>query len=284
MLRPTWGFVLLAGCATVETETHLRHTQGLERCDDGDLVAAAYPGDWPEVIIEVQQERTCATPVEDEYDVERSINVSRDVATGVAAGVGAVAGLAADIVLMQLMERSGAYSSSSARGEELLALPLLGAVVFGSIVQGHQVVARQTISHDVRVDTSYLTRHEEDAAYDGELSAAVVPLGPLRGGHVRVPLDVATRVYGRTLQLGARRVSWSVRPRAWVPGLLPACERAARVWQARGFEQLPVPAIQAASDDAEACARDGWPFAETMVNRLAQTCRERFKTSCAHAH
>ncbi len=272
--------VVLAGCSTVEHATVVSTTRGPERCGNGDLVANVFPADWPNVTVEIVEQRSCSTTIRETVDVTRELRLPRDTAYWIGGGIGAAAGLAASIALQ-------AYTNSTAgsfnRGDGYMMLMLAGAAAGTGLVEGLNVTRQaQALPGEVRVVTSHESRSEDYAPRHGLLSHGKDPLGEVRDGRARVPLELAMGVYGRPLLLDGRRVEWSVRSTAWVPGRLPACERAARAWETGGFETASAKALREAEADAEACMKDGWPFAGSMVSRLTQVCRDRFTAaSCA---
>lgn len=273
--------LLLAGCSTVEHTTVVSTTRGPERCANGDLVASVFPGDWPNVTVEVVEQRACSTAIEEKVDVQRELRLPRDTAYWIGAGIGAAAGLGASIALQ-------AYTNSSPgsfnRGDGYLMLMLAGGAAGAGLVQGLNV-SRQTqpLPGEVRVETKYESRTDDHhVPRAGLLTHGKNPLGEVREGRAHVPLELAMAIYGRPLQLDGRRVEWSVRSNAWVPGRLPACVRLAAVRDGPALSALPQGALARAEDDADACAKDGWPFAGTMLMRLSTECRERFNGSCRH--
>ena len=286
-MRLTYGWVLLlaAGCATVETSTVVGRTKGRERCDVGELVASVFPGEWPNVTIEVVEQRSCATAIEEQREVRRELRMSRDVAHGIGAGAGAVAGVAAMIALQQYTSRTTPRSSFN-RTDGYLLLPLAGAAAGSMVVEALNLTQHvQPIAGEVRVETSHVRRDDERFAGAGLLSHRATPLAVLHGGRAQLPVELVMGVYGRPLELDGRFVDWSVRASAWVPGRLPACVRAAEVHRAgaQGLAALGPREQQQAEADARACQRDGWPFATTLLGRVAQECRARFQSTCANA-
>jgi hypothetical protein len=279
------GGVLLAGCATVEHSTVVEQTRLPERCGTGDLVARVFPADWPNVVIEVMEQRSCATELQEKVAVQRELRVSRELAHGIGAGIGAAAGVAAMIALQKYMTPS--YSTYN-QGDGWMMLPLAGAAAGSMLVEGLNVSRQaQPLPGEVRVVSSWTRREEESFKRTGLLSHGATPLAELRDGRAHIPLELAMGVYGRPLQLDGRVVDWSVRATAWVPGRLPACVRAAQANEvaalAGGWGGFSVRELQRAETDAEACVRDGWPFAQTMLTRVAQECRERVHGSCQSA-
>jgi len=276
LMRPALA-LLLAGCSTVEHTTVVSTTRGPERCGQGDLVASVFPADWPNVTVEIVEQRSCATAIEEKLDVQRELKLPRETAYWIGAGLGAAAGVGASIALQAYTNRTpGSFN----RGDGYLMLAFAGAAAGVAAVEGLNV-SRQTqaLPGEVRVVTSYESRADEHLPRAGLLSQAKSPLGELRHGRARLPLELAMAVYGRPLLLDGRRVEWSVRSNAWVPGRLPACVRLAQV-QERGLTGLAAAELARAQDDADACAKDGWPFAGTMQMRIANECRERFEGSC----
>jgi hypothetical protein len=277
--------MLLAGCATVEHSTVVSQTRRPEECGKGDLVAAVFPGDWPNVVIEVQEQRTCTTGIDATYQVQRELRVSRDVAYWVGAGVGAAAGVGAMFALQKYMSRT---PTTFNQGDGYLMLPLAGAAMGAALVGGLNATKQvQPLSGEVRVETSWERREVERPASIGLLSHRATPLAELRGGRAKLPLELAMSIYGRPLKLDGRLVDWSLRASAWVPGKLPACVRAADANEAfkraGGWTTFSTRELARAEADAEACMKDGWPFAGTMLSRITVECRARVHGSCLYA-
>ncbi len=269
--------VALAGCSTVESSTVLSSTRGLERCKQGDLVASVFPGDWPNVDLEVHEERTCATPIEQTVKVDRELRVSRDVPLWIGGGLGAAAGVGA----MVLLTKASASRSLSYRynySDAFLALPLAGGAAGAAVVEAlHPDQQTQTLPSEVRVVTAYEERFGDEHPSSGPLMLGSVEVAKLAHGHASVPIDVAARVYQQPIRLGGRRVWWTIRSGAWVPGRLPACERAASV---KSVEALAGGELVERFADAVMCSRDGWSFAQRLSRRLDAECQRRFDAPC----
>ena len=279
-VRALLTVLLLAGCSTVESATVLSSTRGLERCRKGDLVATVFPADWPNVTIEVQEERTCATPIEQTVKVERELRVSRDMATYVAGGLGAGAGVAVMILALKATPQQSSFN----RGDGLLLLPLAGAAAGATLVQGlprEQQV--QQLPGEVRVVTAFEERSGDVLPSTGLLTLEGRGLAELRDGRAHVPVELAMSIYQRPIRLGDRRVWWSLRPGTWVPGRLPACERAATAWQSGDLYVFSLSELIALETDAERCSSDQWPFAPSLKRKAHDVCRERFGAACGAA-
>lgn len=276
-MRAPLALVLLAGCSTIESSTLVSSTRGLERCRKGDLVATAFPADWPNVVIEVHEERTCATPIEQTVKVDRELRVSRDMATYVAGGLGAGAGVAVMILAIKAMPAQSSFN----RGDGLLMLPLAGAAAGATLVQGlprEQQVQR--LPGEVRVVTAFEERSGDVLPSVGLLTLDGRGLAELHDGRAHVPVDLAMRIYQRPIRLGERRVWWSLRPGSWVPGRLPACERAAAAWQSGDLYGFSMSELIGLEADAERCSSDQWPFAPSLARKARDVCRERFGDAC----
>lgn len=274
-------FVALAGCSTVESSTVLSSTRGLERCRQGDLVASVFPADWPNVDLEVHEERTCATPIEQRVKVDRELRVSRQVPLWIGGGLGAAAGVGAMVLLMKAAP-ARSYSYAYNYGDAYLALPLAGGAAGAAMVEAlHPDQQTQTLPSEVRVVTTYDERSDDDHPAAGALMLDSSEVARLEHGHARVPIDVATRVYQQPIRLGGRRVWWTIRSGAWVPGRLPACERAASV---ASVDALGSGELVDRFADAVTCGRDGWSFAQRLSRKLDAECQRRFDAPCVAAH
>lgn len=276
-MRACLAVLLLAGCSTVESSTVLSSTRGLERCRRGDLVATVFPADWPNVTLEVHEERTCATPIEQTVKVDRELRVSRDVATYVGGGLGAGAGVAAMVLTLKALPPQSSFN----RADGLIMLPLAGAVAGATLTQGLQRDQQvQRLPSEVRVVTAFEERSGDELPSTGLLTLEGRGLAELRDGRAHVPVDLAMAIYQRPIRLGERRVWWSLRPGTWVPGRLPACERAAAAWQSGDLYRLSLSELTGLEADAERCIGDEWPFARTLRRQAGEVCRERFGAAC----
>lgn len=276
-MRALLAVLLLAGCSTVESATVLSSTRGLEHCRKGDLVATVFPADWPNVTLEVHEERTCATPIEQTVKVDRELRLSRDVPAWVGGGLGAGVGVAAMVLTLKALPQAGSYN----RADGLLMLPLGGALAGATLASSlpHEQQT-QRLPSEVRVVTEYEERSGEELPSIGLLTLEGRGLVELRDGRAHVPVDLAMSIYQRPIRLGDRRVWWSLRPGSWVPGRLPACERAAAASQPGDLYRLSLNELLGLEADADRCGRDEWLFARSLRRKVGEVCRERFGPAC----
>lgn len=280
MIRTCAALGLIAGCSTVESSTVLSSTRLAERCGKGDVVATVHPADWPYVEVEVHEERSCATPVEQTVRVDRELRVTRDMASYVGAGVGATIGGALMVVALKAVPQQSSYN----RVDGLLMLPLAGAVAGATLTQG---LAReqqvQRLPSEVRVVTELETHPPDELPSTGLLTLEGRPVATVSDGRARMPLELAMSIYQRPVRLDGRRAWWSLRPGVWVPGKLPACERAGRAWQGTDLYRHSAAELADLEADAERCSSDSWAFANRLHRKVVEVCRERFGTTCAAA-
>jgi hypothetical protein len=193
----------------------------------------------------------------------------RGIGTALTAVVGGALGTGAAIGLSHAVHQD----SYATNGLEYLSLPLVGAVAAVALLK-HDEVATST-ERSVDVATSF-ERHDRDVSGpDGQLSAGGAPVATLVGGQGTLPLELAMMAYRQPLELNGRTVEWSTR--SWIPGLNPACERAARV---KSVERLPTNALAGVDNDAAVCAKDGWAFADELSWKVAAECKRRLGGSC----
>src|SRR5437868_481181 len=105
-MRALLAGVLLCACSsTVDSKQLLKSERAGERCEAGALIASAFPGRWPDVVIEVREQRDCAVEIKDTFAVTPTTKV-RGVGTVVAGLLGATLGVVADVALTKATQRT----------------------------------------------------------------------------------------------------------------------------------------------------------------------------------
>jgi hypothetical protein len=294
-MRFSWAALLAIGCTTVRTGRELRGTDvGPTRCGQSSYVVTAMPLDYPNVLLDVVEDRACEVEVSQTYVEHYEVHVSETVIQWTAVGLGALAGLGGFFALERsyrpttttVPQYPGGYTVAY-QGDAAIILPFVGAVAgfAGWYLLGKGQTPVETLPAQTEVDRHIEPRLQHTASVDGTLTLLDGSSATeLHGGHAVMNVQLAQRAHREGLLLDGRPIEWSVRAGTWAPALTPQCARTQDAAEAAAaFETAPLGALARASRDAAACASEGWRFASEVARRLERICQRRFDSRCEAA-
>jgi hypothetical protein len=278
----TSSLILVTACTTVQTGRELKSTEvDPPKCAEPELVVTATPADYPNVLLEVTEERSCISTSHDTWLVHSEMHGSPMILGIAGALIGAAAGVGG---LFALQSQYSQSESLAYRGDASIILPFVGALAgFGAsqLVRNPNLTETLTPVEETESHDEQHVRHGSPA--NGTLAfreGTREVISVLRDGQAYVPVGEAERTFSEGLTLNGRPIEWSMRNSAkWRPELLPQCERAAEV-ASRKMEHATLEELAAATKDAIACGDAGWPFADQLTHKLDRICARRFQAPC----
>ncbi len=277
------SLILVTACTTVQTGRELKSTEvDPPKCAESELVVTATPADYPNVLLEVTEERSCISTSHDTWLVHSEMHASPMILGIGGALLGAAAGVGAMFALQSQYSQS---ESLAYRGDATIILPFVGAL---AAQRGASQLLRNPNLTETLTPVEETESHDEQHVRHGSAANGTLAfrdgmrdvISVLRDGQAYVPVGEAARTLTDGLLLNGRPVEWSMRNSAkWRPELLPQCERSADV-ASRKMERATLQELEAATKDAIACGDAGWPFADQLTHKLDRICARRFQGPC----